>query len=605
MIRCPYRDHIAVTTYPSRCVPADELAGGEYATKPTASACALCLKETADVTSVIASLAYSGLVATGQTEAAGRILQTHEDLFIGSPVSPCEHRGQLLARVKGDTLDCGCCGVDVHACGRNVEAIIRPLPPDAAEVLRHLRPDWTGAVCETCPILPRSTGVPQFSRVHVVNLARRLERWEAFLSRLPDPWPLPRPERVLAVDGSLCRPPSGWRGGRGAWGCYRSHLRIIEQSLADGAGPILLLEDDATFADGFADNLANFLKSLPTDWHMAYLGGQHHRRQAGRPQPVGGVFRVFNLNRTHAYAISKAGLPIVYRHLCTPFTQWQVPHHIDHWLGQLHERGHRDGSVNVYCPAEWLCHQAEGRSDVAEREKQNQMWRGSIAFADRPPPNQRPFIAILGLHSSGSSALAGVLYHLGVWFGDPSALGGAWGKDPDRNCGFEHRRLAKICERAWPFPRLEPARGGRFVQQKIRPWIQMRQAEAELRHTVAAGKYPLLGPWWTVLYKLCGPNLRIVFADRPPEESIASLQRRTGDLLSDRDLIRLHQNKLWMHLQNCAAQFPDAVHVSYGDLIGDPQSVASTLVERLGLHPTAEQFQKAVAYVKPEMAHAR
>lgn len=441
-----------------------------------------------------------------------------------------------------------------------------------------------------------------FDRAYCINLNDRPEKWAAFVARQPRPWILPEVERSPAIAGATCRHPAGWKGGRGAWGCYRSHLRLIEEALNDGAGPILLFEDDATFCDGFNDRLTEFLAALPPDWHMAYLGGQHHRRGAGRPKPVGGVFRPFNLNRTHAFAISKTGLTIVYRHLCTPCTKWDVPHHIDHWFGVLHERGHQDGSVNVYCPAEWLCQQAEGRSDVAERDKANQAWRGSIAFTDRPAPDQRPFVAVLGLHSSGSSALAGMLYHLGVWFGEPSALGGAWGRDPDRNCGFEHGRLATILEKALPFPRVKPARKRQFVWAKLRPWIQLRQAEADLRGTVAGGKYPLLLPWWNTLRNLCGAGLRVVIADRPLNESVASLQRRVGGK-HDPETIAAHQRMLWDCLQEAAPAFPDAVRVSYGDLTARPQSVAAGLVERLGLHPTAEQFEKAAGYVKPEMRH--
>ncbi|MGB7323991.1 MAG: hypothetical protein WBD31_03910, partial [Rubripirellula sp.] len=42
-------------------------------------------------------------------------------------------------------------------------------------------------------------------------------------------WPFPEPERFAAIDGRRVATPPQWRAGNGAWGCYRSHLLILEK----------------------------------------------------------------------------------------------------------------------------------------------------------------------------------------------------------------------------------------------------------------------------------------------------------------------------------------------------------------------------------------
>jgi hypothetical protein len=85
-----------------------------------------------------------------------------------------------------------------------------------------------------------------FERVYVLNLESRPDRWQAFRSRLLPDWPFAEPKRVQAVDGRLVPPPAWWRSGPGSWGCYRSHLSLLEDCLNENVGSVLLMEDDAT-----------------------------------------------------------------------------------------------------------------------------------------------------------------------------------------------------------------------------------------------------------------------------------------------------------------------------------------------------------------------
>ena len=100
---------------------------------------------------------------------------------------------------------------------------------------------------------------PTFDALDCLNLDRRRDRWDRLQAQIPEDWPFRRVEQVSAVDGKLAPPPDWWTQGRGAWGCYRSHLRCIEHALNAGMESVLLLENDAKFCDGFTAKIPGIL----------------------------------------------------------------------------------------------------------------------------------------------------------------------------------------------------------------------------------------------------------------------------------------------------------------------------------------------------------
>lgn len=203
-----------------------------------------------------------------------------------------------------------------------------------------------------------------FKHVVVVNLKRRNDRLIEFNKRIKDmEWPFAQPIPFPAVDGSRVRGPEWFKSGIGAWGCYRSHLNILESALNEKLPTLAVFEDDAMFVPDFASKLADFLKALPPDWEQAYLGGQLLKKNEQPPVKVNEcVIKPFNVNRTHAYLLRGLGIQKVYEWLCDTVT-WQrdfPQHHVDHRMGKLHE----SGTINVYAPVEWLVGQAAGGSDV-------------------------------------------------------------------------------------------------------------------------------------------------------------------------------------------------------------------------------------------------
>lgn len=205
-----------------------------------------------------------------------------------------------------------------------------------------------------------------FDRVVVISLKRRPERLAAFRDRIAAAWPDQAWELFPAVDGICEERPAGWKGTPGAWGCYRSHQAVVEQTIADGVESVLVLEDDVTFLPGFAERLAGIRP--PADCQQLYLGGEH----LAPPEPaLDGFARGRNVNRTHAYALlTRQALDLVREHLVWDPQRWIAKHHVDHHLGILHERR----KINVYAVTPWVCGQAAGVSDIDGANRPERVW---------------------------------------------------------------------------------------------------------------------------------------------------------------------------------------------------------------------------------------
>jgi len=433
-----------------------------------------------------------------------------------------------------------------------------------------------------------------FEKVYCVNLAYREDRWGNFLKQIPTDWPFAPIERYDAIDGKKVKPPDWFTAGGGAWGCYLSHLRILETALNTGVESILFLEDDALFCEDFTKRVTEFLAEVPDNWHMLYLGGQHlHVAHKPPVKITNNLYQPWNVNRTHAFAIQGEGRQIVYKHLMR--RNWSRGHHIDHHLGRLHQqRAHR-----IYCPADWLVGQNEGYSNIAGRQKKTNYWPSAATAAGGDgAAAQVPFVAVIGLHSSGSSATAGVLYWLGVHMGNKFT--GYYGNNPDRNCGFEAVELRNICERAIPFPATERAWGRQKLYNRLKNWINQKRREAGTRGAIAGGKYPQLCQMGPQLRNICGDSLRIIHIDRPIDDSVASLVKRAPNRPPEN--IRAHQLWLAAGKQELLAS-ADHLTVQYYDLIAQPEREVDRIIEHLKLKPSDDQRARAIAYIKPHLRH--
>ncbi len=237
-----------------------------------------------------------------------------------------------------------------------------------------------------------------FAKSFVINLNFKQDRLQTFLRHLPaslgkiEVWP--------AVHGDTVLHPDWWTAGRGAWGCYRSHLQILETCYNSDIESYLVFEDDALFRADFESLFNQVMAELPEDWEQLYFGGQLLHEQQHPPQPItDNLYIPYNVNRTHCYAVHRRGYEKLYRHLNdVPF---QNGEHIDHHLGRLHEsRGFR-----VYCPGQWLVGQDGGPSNISGNTNAATFWIDPEKLSDTARPLETPEIPTVFLESTLEMAI--------------------------------------------------------------------------------------------------------------------------------------------------------------------------------------------------------
>lgn len=180
----------------------------------------------------------------------------------------------------------------------------------------------------------------------VISRLDRPERLTAFMDGLPDPSPFPA---FRLAEGVVEEPPSFWKSGRGAWGCRRAHLDVLQDAWERGVETLAVFEDDATFVPGFARQFEDFVEGIPPIWSMVMLGGQH----ISEPLMWRGWARCRETRRTHAYIIRIKAMPLLIR------TWRSTNRHIDHALPEFQRQ------VQVYAPSSWLVGQRAGVSDIS------------------------------------------------------------------------------------------------------------------------------------------------------------------------------------------------------------------------------------------------
>lgn len=216
-----------------------------------------------------------------------------------------------------------------------------------------------------------------FDRVYVVNCAHRPDRLKETKKHLSET-KMADNDKVIyypAIIGDWTTCPADWQSGRGAWGCLRSHQRILEDVIHDrdergqiNCQNVLIMEDDVIFKDNPLERLNNFMEVVPEDWGQIYLGGQHRRHP--KDTDNSNVIIGSSVNRTHAYAVNAPTLTALYRHISYATDYRDSTKHIDHQL----ELAHRRADWPVYCPKEWIVGQRAGSSNISGRTNETKFW---------------------------------------------------------------------------------------------------------------------------------------------------------------------------------------------------------------------------------------
>jgi tetratricopeptide (TPR) repeat protein len=199
-----------------------------------------------------------------------------------------------------------------------------------------------------------------------------------------------------------------------------------------------------------------------------------------------------------------------------------------------------------------------------------------------------PIIVVLGPWCGGTSAVAGVLHHLGVFMGADFV----WAyRGPHET--WEDSHLSKLCVRAFTEPGAQLQMDARSFVANLRSWADSHRGAARVEGRRAGVKHPLLCVAMDFVREACGPVVPVV-VDRPVANVIASLNRlewwkdeqeraeATAHLIAARDQ---------------ALAGTTAVRVDFEELRAAPADVIRRLADELGLSVTEAQLQAAAQSV--------
>lgn len=181
-----------------------------------------------------------------------------------------------------------------------------------------------------------------FDKIYVISLTKkRPNKISDFMLSVPKDWGFGKIDVYDAIDGSTQELPLWWNPALvGAYGCYKSHLNILQEIVDNDWNQTLILEDDAIFSDNFLSQLPITMSHLPGDWEQMYLGGQHLSKAIKINDYI---CKAININRTHCYIIKNK---IVAQKIINLFIDkdfWiknltKYKYHIDYAYGILHKQ---------------------------------------------------------------------------------------------------------------------------------------------------------------------------------------------------------------------------------------------------------------------------
>jgi hypothetical protein len=192
---------------------------------------------------------------------------------------------------------------------------------------------------------------------------------------------------------------------------------------------------------------------------------------------------------------------------------------------------------------------------------------------------KRTRIAVLGLYRSGSTAVAGVLHHLGVDMGAPF-FGGY----------YESEWLSKQLRKWWDEPHLREKVGQAKRVRVLAEWIQEREQGGA---KWAGMKHPLLSLCGEDLLQAWGEDTRFIRCSRPLGESIESLRRLGGRVDSDfvQRTLLAELDRFFAGRQHLQIDFPD--------MMSDQGRQIERILEYVQIKPEADKLAAAVQFVQP------
>jgi tetratricopeptide (TPR) repeat protein len=195
-----------------------------------------------------------------------------------------------------------------------------------------------------------------------------------------------------------------------------------------------------------------------------------------------------------------------------------------------------------------------------------------------------PIIVVLGPWCGGTSAVAGVLHHLGVFMGADFV----WAyRGPHET--WEDSFLSKLCVRAFTEPGAQLQMDARSFEANLRSWADNHRRAARIAGRRPGVKHPLLCVAMDYIRDAWGPVVPVV-VDRPVPNVIASLNR-LGWWKDEQE--RAESTAHLIAARDQALADAATVRVDFEELRTTPADVIRRLADELGLEVTEAQLKAA------------
>ena len=199
-----------------------------------------------------------------------------------------------------------------------------------------------------------------------------------------------------------------------------------------------------------------------------------------------------------------------------------------------------------------------------------------------------PIIVVLGPWCGGTSAVAGVLRHLGVLMGTEFD----WNYR-ELHDTWEDSSLSQLCRRAFTEPGAQLQMDARSLEAKLRSWADSHRRAARAAGQRPGVKHPLLCVAMDFVREAWGPVVPVV-VDRPVANVMASLNR-LGWWQDEQE--RAESTAHLITARDQALAGTTTVRVDFEALRAAPADVIRRLADELGLAVTEAQLQAAAQSV--------
>ena len=273
-----------------------------------------------------------------------------------------------------------------------------------------------------------------------------------------------------------------------------------------------------------------------------------------------------------------------YKHLHN-VADWKVPHHVDHYLGELHKQM----KTGLYVPKEWLVAQSEGKSDICGKELTQRLFASSEETLT--PVIDRPCCAVVGTYFGGINTLAGAMKELGLLLGKD--LGKTSSGQPHY---FEETYLGDICRNSYAEPWLEEKRTQADRISHLRRWAGLQCKKMPQEVPLVCGKHPILSLMGAELWNAWNKP-KFVCIERHLDECYKSMQKvpwcwHPSAAKHSFALLEKAREEFFEHYQ------PPLLRIQYDAMKLEPEQVIAELCGFLQHVPTPEQQQNALTLIR-------